>query len=102
MINSAEVNNLITERKNLHPDDPKINDIWARLIKIFSEDENYTLQYLNNCSENNLEWIAEIFEDISENLQSKKFIDELNQLSLKFPNLDLETDISYAKKSLRN
>ncbi|MBF2349237.1 hypothetical protein IBB80_08860 [Listeria marthii] len=94
MINSVEVNNLITERKNLHPDDPKINDIWEQLIKIFSKDEHYTVQYLNNCSE--------VFEDISKNLQSEKFIDELNLLNLKFPNLDLEMDISYAKKSLRN
>lgn len=59
MINSVEVNNLITERKNLHPDDPKINDIWEQLIKIFSKDEHYTVQYLNNCSEDNLEWISE-------------------------------------------
>ncbi|MBC2038195.1 hypothetical protein IA759_08060 [Listeria marthii] len=102
MINSVEVNNLITERKNLHPDDPKINDIWEQLIKIFSKDEHYTVQYLNNCSEDNLEWISEVFEDISKNLQSEKFIDELNLLNLKFPNLDLEMDISYAKKSLRN
>lgn len=40
MINSVEVNNLITERKKLHPDDPKINDIWEQLIKIFSKDEH--------------------------------------------------------------
>lgn len=43
-----------------------------------------------------------MFEDISENLRSEYFIDTLEKLQKKFPDLDLEVDISYAKEALKN
>ena len=46
----------------------------------------------------NINWISEIFEDISEQLQSDRFIECIEQLSIKFPELDLEQDILYAKE----
>ncbi|MBC1921232.1 hypothetical protein [Listeria grayi] len=102
MIASEKIKNLINERKELLPDDPKTNEIWDELTQVFSEDEKETIEYLNNCPENQLEWISEVFEDISESLQSEDFIDTLEKLQKKFPNLDLEMDISYAKEALNN
>lgn len=102
MIASEKIENLTNERKKLLPDDPKINEIWDELTQIFSDNEKATIEYLNNCSENQLEWISEVFEDISENLQSEDFIDTLEKLQKKFPDLDLEMDISYAKEALNN
>ena len=102
MIVSEKIENLINERKKLLRDDRRINEIWDELMQIFSEDEKATIEYLNSCSESQLEWISEVFEDISENLQSEDFIDTLEKLQKKFPDLDLEMDISYAKEALNN
>ncbi|WP_086315204.1 hypothetical protein A5821_002646 [Enterococcus sp. 7F3_DIV0205] len=102
MIDSEKMESLINERKKLLPDDPRIGEIWDELTQIFSEDEKDTIKYLNNCSGSQLEWISEVFEDISENLQSEDFIDTLEKLQKKFPYLDLEMDISYAKEVLKN
>lgn len=102
MINSEKVKVLIEERIKLLSDDPKIGEIWNDLTQIFSKNEQATIEYLNNCSESQIEWISEVFEDISENLQSEEFIDTLEKLQKKFPNLDLEIDISYAKEALKN
>ena len=72
--------------------------MWKLLTEIFSNNEEETIEYFKNCSEGQLEWICEVFESISEKLKSKKFIDTLELLEKKFPNLDLSVDTAYAKK----
>lgn len=69
-------------QKKILPDDLKIGQIWDELTQI--------------------QWISEVFGDILENLQAKAFIDTLENLQKKIPNLDLEIDISYAYKVLEN
>jgi hypothetical protein len=98
MINNKEVEKIIIERIEMHPDDPRIMEKWNELTQIFVRDEEDTIVYLNNCNMENINWISEIFEDISEQLQSDRFIECIDQLSIKFPELDLEQDILYAKK----
>lgn len=98
MINNKEVEKIIIERIEMHPDDPRIMEKWNELTQIFVRDEEDTIVYLNNCNMENINWISEIFEDISEQLQSDRFIECIYQLSIKFPELDLEQDILYAKK----
>ncbi len=98
MINNKEVEKIIIERIEMHPDDPRIMEKWNELSQIFVRDEEDTIVYLNNCNMENINWISEIFEDISEQLQSDRFIECIDQLSIKFPELDLEQDILYAKK----
>lgn len=102
MIDNRVVDRILGERKNMHPDDPCVMDKWNELIKIFTYDEMSTIAYLNNCCKENIEWISEIFEDISEQLQSFRFIECIKRLAIKYPDLDLEQDISYAKKVLKN
>ncbi|NVQ05230.1 hypothetical protein HXA95_14555, partial [Listeria monocytogenes] len=41
--------------------------------------------------------ISEIFEDISANLKSQKFIDYLRKLDKKFPELEMTQDIDIAE-----
>ena len=101
MINISLVDNILKERKNLHPDDPALIELWDRLTGIFIQDEDETIAYLKNCSKENVKWISEIFEDISLALQSTKFIDCIEELSEKYPDLDLYYDILFAKSSLK-
>lgn len=101
MISNYDVEKIIKERIAMHPDDPRIIEKWNELIQIFSQDEKDTIAYLNSCSMDNVNWISEIFEDISEQLQSDRFIDCIEQLNIKFPKLDLEQDIVYAKEVLK-
>lgn len=101
MISYCDVEKIIKERIAMHQDDPRIIEKWNELTQIFSQDEKDTIAYLNSCSIDNVKWISEIFEDISEQLQSDKFIDCIEQLNIKFPELDLELDIAYAKEVLK-
>lgn len=98
MIDNKEVEKIIKERIEMHPDDPRIMEKWNELTQIFVQNEEDTILYLNNCEMENINWISEIFEDISEQLQSDRFIECIDKLSIKFPELDLEQDILYAKE----
>ena len=81
----------------MHPDDPRVVKKWNELTQIFIQNEESTIAYLNSCCK---DWISEIFEDISEQLQSSRFIECIEQLAIKYPDLNLEQDILYAKEVL--
>lgn len=100
MIDHNKVKKIIDERIKMHPDDPRIIGKWKELTNIFTANESETIEYLNNCSEYIVEWVSEVFEDISEVLQSEKFIKCIEVLKSKFENLDLEQDILYAKEAI--
>lgn len=101
MINQNRVYEIIEERKKLHPDDPHILEIWEELTSIFSKNEESTIKFLNNCKKEYIVWISEVFEDISEHLQSRLFLQCLENLNKKYPELCLRVDIMYAKKSFK-
>ena len=100
MINRDEVEKVINERKNLNPDDPRIMDRWEKLTSFFIQSEEDTIEYLNQCSLEDIYWISEVFEDISEQFKSPRFIECIEKLSEKYPELDLYWDIWYAKQRL--
>ena len=69
---------------------------YARKSSIFQDNQliclkdiNETVAYLENCSEEDIYFISEVFEDVSEQLQSKEYIECLRKLDDKFPNLDM-------------
>ena len=84
----------------MHPDDPRVVKKWNELTQIFIQNEESTIAYLNSCCKENVDWISEIFEDISEQLQSSRFIECIEQLAIKYPDLNLEQDILYSKEVL--
>ncbi|WP_137657450.1 hypothetical protein [Listeria newyorkensis] len=100
MIDNQLVTDIVNRRKSLHPDNPNVQEEWERLTNIFIQNENETLEYFQNCSPEILAWLSEVFEDISAVLQSEQFITCIEGLALKYPDLDLELDISYAKQSM--
>ncbi|WPC43876.1 hypothetical protein [Clostridium sp. JS66] len=98
MIDNDKINSIIKERVSMHPDDPRIMNKWRELTDIFTENQEDTIEFLNTCSEENVEWISEVFEDISEILQSSQFISCIEKLNDKFKDLNLDQDIRYAKE----
>lgn len=101
MIDKLKIKNLINERKRLHPDDPRVKDYWKLLTKELIINEEDTISFIQNCSEHDVYWLSEIFEDISEVFKSQKFIDNLKNVQMKYSNLDLEMDIMFAERALK-
>ena len=62
-----------------------IMDKWDELTAVFVESKEDTIAYLNHCNKENLYWIAEIFDDISAQLQSTEFIECIEQLGKNIP-----------------
>ncbi|MDO5417191.1 MAG: hypothetical protein Q4F29_08330 [Lachnospiraceae bacterium] len=92
---------IISKRREKYiEDDYGIQECWNEMIKILSEDVSVTIEYLENCSEEDLYFISEIFEDVSEQLQSQRYISCLRILDKKFPKLDMKKDIDLAEKYL--
>lgn len=100
MIDNNEIEKIIEERKKMHPDDPRVVEKWNELTLVFIQNEESTIAYLNSCCKENINWISEIFEDISEQLQSSRFIECIEKLAIKYPDLNLEQDILHAKEVL--
>ena len=60
-----------------------------------------TIEYFERyCKEDEAYWISEVFDDISEKLQSWKFIECLENLQKKYPDIDMQIDIDYTKKAM--
>ncbi|MBU3106111.1 hypothetical protein [Clostridium gasigenes] len=94
-----KIKEIIEQRKKLNVnDDMRIQKCWEEITIILSENEKDTIKYLDGCEKDELYWISEVFEDISENLQSKDFIKGLRTLDEKFPELDMTKDIDLAEE----
>lgn len=75
---------IIIERKKKHlEDDYGIQECWNKMIDILSQDVYETIVYLEGCSEDQIYYVSEVFEDISEKLQSKEYINCLRKLDKK-------------------
>lgn len=68
------------------------------MVDILSKDIYETITYLESCSEEDIYFISEVFEDVSEQLQSKEYIACLRRLDKKFPSLNLTKDINLAEE----
>ncbi len=89
---------IIEERKKKHiEDDYGIQECWDKMIDVLSADIQQTVSYLENCTQEELYYISEIFEDIAERLQSKTFIECLRKLDEKYPELKMTQDIDLAE-----
>ncbi len=98
-----EMDTMLKKRKGLNiNDDFGIAKCWNEMTVLLTQNENETIDYLNECNEDDLYYISEIFEDISEQLQSERFITCLRNLDKKFPNLDMAKDIDIAESYIEN
>lgn len=93
-----EVTDLICEGMFLDINDPSIADIWDKLIDLLSVDSENTINYLSECNEKEIEFLSAVFEDVAYNLKSKRYINKLENIKNKFPNLNLDSIISLARE----
>ena len=92
---------LIEQRKKLHPNDEfHIYKYWEEISSFMSINEGYTTQFLNECDKETVDWLSEIFEDLSEKLKSKNIILVLENLDNKFPDLNLSNFVKSARHYL--
>ena len=93
-----QMNIIIAERKKKHmEDDYGIQECWKKMINILAVDDCQTIEYLENCTWEELYYISEIIEDVSMQLQSKAYIQCLRMLDRKFPELNMKKDIDLAE-----
>lgn len=93
-----KITDLICEGILLDINDPSISNIWDELTLLLSVDLNDTINYLRQCNEKEIEFLSAIFEDVSYNLNSSEYINELEIINTKFPDLNLDSVIKTAKE----
>lgn len=94
--------NLENRRRINEEDDFKLEKSWANLTNILSINEDETINYLKNCSKEDVLLISSVFDDVSEKLQSRKFISCLRELDKKYPDLKLTFFIDDAESYIEN
>ena len=70
-----------------------------KLFEIFKIDLTESMDFLDSCSAEELYWISEIFEDLSEHFKSQELIECMERNAAR-TGVDCSVDIEYAKKAL--
>lgn len=98
MILKEKMDNIVKIRKSLHMNDSYgIYKCWEEMTKLLSENENDTTNYLIHCNSDDLNFVREVFDDVSGNLKSDEFIKCLRSLDIKYPELEMTIDIDTAE-----
>ncbi len=96
-----QIKEILSIREKLHPeDDYGIQKCWDELIELLSKNEDNTIECLCLCTSNEVDWLSEVFEDIAYNLQSRRYIECLKKLDVKYPELNLNRCILTAEDYL--
>jgi hypothetical protein len=86
---------------NQHGASPNLDEYWDEIVAMLSENIEETRKFLNNeCNEYQIEYMAGYYEDIAYNFQSHEFINILERLQNKYPNIDIKQDIQWAKDAM--
>ncbi|RJX41675.1 hypothetical protein D3P09_06910 [Paenibacillus pinisoli] len=94
---NEKVRSVLGARALLDDNDPRIEQKWAELIELLSEDETLTLDFLSQCTKTELSFLSEVFEEVAYNLQSRKYIELLYLLDERYPDLELTSHIQIAE-----
>lgn len=82
----VEFHEIIEERSQINDNwSEGIDMIWKKMTDIFSADIDKTILFLDECTADEFIWLSEIFEDIAEKTQSRKFISVLRKTAEKYP-----------------
>ncbi|CAH1232879.1 hypothetical protein PAECIP111891_07104 [Paenibacillus allorhizoplanae] len=93
-----KVKDSINERVQLHLNDPRIPDYWNKIVDSFEDSEQIALDILNQCTEYEIDWLREVFDDLAIKFPSENYIKTLESIQQKYPKIDMQIDIEFAKK----
>lgn len=63
-----------------------IEQCWKEEIDILSKDIDETINFLQNeCTADEFSWLSEVFDDVSEKVQNREFVDCLYRVAEKYP-----------------
>ena len=100
---SNEVQENLKKRRSINQDDDfGLERSWEELTIILSKNEYETINYLMNCSKDDVLLISSVFDYVSDNLQSKRFISCLRELDKKYPDLKLTSFIDDAENYIKD
>ncbi|MBF2346646.1 hypothetical protein IA817_04360 [Listeria seeligeri] len=99
---SAQIKKNLEERRKINQDDDfGLERSWEKLTNILSINEDETINYLKSCSKEDVLLISSVFDDVSEKLQSRRFISCLKELDKKYPDLKLTFFITDAESYIK-
>ena len=94
----ADVYNIIRKIEALHLEDPAISKYWNELTEVLSANEAATIEFLRSLEdENAVARICSVFDDVAGRLQSQAFIDCIESMVPRFPNLLLRHRVDAAR-----
>ncbi len=96
-----QVRKIIEERKAVHPENIfLIEKYWEELAELLSEDIEQTIKFLDTASEEEVEWLSEVFEDVDFDEKTKEYVECLKRLVQKFPNSTIRPSVEVVEKMI--
>lgn len=97
MISNEDREKFINLVKAMKSADPQNEIFWQnnfqQRLEILTKDLDNTIDYINTCSEDELYYISECFEELSEHFQSQKLIDCVKNNISRFDNPELQAEL---------
>lgn len=97
-----EIFSLIDWRKGLECINGMEDYYWEPLTALLTKNQDDTIEFLKECSDEQIYLISEVFEDISDKFQSKRFVEFLKELQYEHLNIDIKQDIQAAEYRLED
>ena len=106
-MNKKHLKELVENASKIDPqNEVLIEENMQKRLNIMKENLQDTMDYLNNCSENELLWATEVLEELSEYFESNELITCIERNIIRCQSIEvktqLETSIKYIKKYIQN
>ena len=92
---------VLYERMRMHPNDPTLNHVLQELTDIVAINETVVQKVFDGLNRDEMSYASEIFEDVSRALQSSALLSYFDSLQKKYPQINMESDLLYAKKAMQ-
>lgn len=104
----TESKDILSERKKYSilestgGEHPLTKECWGKLSKVMSDSVETCMTIIDSANKEELEFITEVLDDVTDVLISDKYIKELENRKSKFDKIgcSIDTDIAYAKELL--
>lgn len=84
-----------------------IEQCWQKEIELLSRNMDDTILFLeNDCGDEEFLWLSEVFEEVAKRTQNRAFVDCLNRIVLKYPDIcreyHIDLIVQYADGAIEN